>query len=420
MKLFWTLASRDRWNLIVLVVTGICFWIGFGSQLPMLPLYIRDLGATEQQLGFIMGAFALGILSSRTWLGIIADQYSRKIVLQIGLAVATISPLLYLGFKPLHILYTIRLFHGISLAAFTTAYTATVIDLSPLNSRGELISLMSLVNPIGLMIGPVIGGFLQTRAGYLPVFLFASGIGVAGVLSASTINHIPPTTNRAVGKNRKYQPFWKQMNAPRLKVPIIVMLLIGLTFGAFTSFVPLLIQATGAELNPGLIYSTAAIANFSARLMISKASDRLGRGRLISISLCCYILTMIALYLANTTAEFLLAGIFLGCGSGSLIPMISTLMADRSQSHERARVLSYCISGFDIGIALAGPSLGSVAKLTGIRSIFGLASILGSLAFIVFATSNSKNLNHSLAFAFSNGQDIYALQSASSGDSQKY
>ncbi len=395
---------------MVLLVSGFCFWASLGSQLPTLPLYIGDLGATEQQLGFVMGAFALGLLGSRSWLGTIADQRSRKIVLQIGLIVAAIAPLFYLSVTSLPILFAVRVFHGVCLAAFTTAYTALVVDLSPREQRGELIGYMSLVNPVGVMLGPTMGGYLQEWAGYRPLFLFASGLAIVGFLAASNIDEAQAEDHTKPQGNIKQQ-FWRLLKAPRLKVPAAVMLLIGLTFGTLSTFVPLLIRETEVDLNAGLFYSVAAMASFGIRLLTGKASDRIGRGRFISMSLCFYGFAMISLWLAHTKLTFLLAGIFQGCGSGTLIPMIAALMADRSEPHERARVLSLCISGFDVGIALAGPSLGTVATLIGIRPMFGLACGFAGVALLLFTTRNSKDLNYSLAFALGHGRDLYALDS---------
>jgi MFS family permease len=401
---------------MALLVAGFCFWASLGSQLPTLPLYIGDLGATEQQLGIVMGAFAIGLLCSRAWLGKIADQRSRRAVLQIGLVVAAIAPLFYLWVTTLPLLFAVRIFHGISLAAFTTAYTALVVDLSPREQRGELIGYMSLVNPIGVMLGPTIGGYLQAWAGYLPLFLLASGLAFVGLIAVSTVNE-PPVQHRSRKPVNQKQEFWGLLLAPRLKVPATVMLLIGLTFGTLSTFVPLLIRQAEVNLNAGLFYSVAAIASFGIRILTGKASDRLGRGRFISGSLGCYGLAMISLWLAHTEMMFLLAGVFQGLGSGTLIPIIAALMADRSGPHERARVLSLCISGFDVGIALAGPCLGTVATLWGIRPMFGLACGFAGLALLLFATCNSKDLNHSLAFALRGGRDVYAIDQGTSSPS---
>ncbi|NJQ96982.1 MAG: MFS transporter, partial [Hydrococcus sp. CSU_1_8] len=77
-------------------------------------------------------------------------------------------------------LMAIRAFHGISIAAFTTGYSALVVDISPLKQRGELIGYMSLAVPIGMAIGPALGGYLQDSIGYTPLFLVSAGLGLLG------------------------------------------------------------------------------------------------------------------------------------------------------------------------------------------------------------------------------------------------
>lgn len=41
--------------------------------------------------------------------------------------------------------------------------------------------------------------------------------------------------------------------------------------------------------------------------------------------------------------------------------------------------------------------------------MFGLACGFAGLALLLFTTHNSKDLNHSLAFALGSGRDVYAL-----------
>jgi predicted MFS family arabinose efflux permease len=66
--------------------------------------------------------------------------------------------------------------------------------------------------------------------------------------------------------------------------------------------------------------------------------------------------------------------------------------------------------GFDIGIALAGPVLGTIADNLSYRDIFGLCALLILVALGIFITSSSKDLPHSLRFALTGGRDIYAIK----------
>jgi MFS family permease len=81
----------------------------------------------------------------------------------------------------------------------------------------------------------------------------------------------------------------------------------GLAFGTLSTFVPLYVRETGLRLNVGLIYTASAIASFSLRLLVGRASDRHGRGRFITVSLGIYSLSMLV-FLAGRQCPYVPAG----------------------------------------------------------------------------------------------------------------
>lgn len=391
----------------MLFTAGLLFWSSLASLLPTLPLYIEDVGATKQQIGLVMGCFAIGLLLFRSLLGRLADQHSRKIVLLIGMSAVAIAPLGYIMVQSIPLLMVIRAFHGISIAAFTTGYSALVADIAPARNRGEVIGYMSLVNPIGLAVGPALGGYLQAWAGYTPLFLLSAGLGILGLCCTAQVLNPKVSIDQQV-KTLDNQ-FWRLLSSPRVRVPAIVLLLVGLTFGTMSTFVPLFIKSVGVELNAGLFYTAAAIASFSVRLIAGRASDRYGRGLFITISLIFYTVAMLFLWTANSASIFLLAATLEGIGAGILIPMVATVLVDRAMPQERGRIFGVCMVGFDLGIAIAGPVLGLLAEQVGYRNMFGFAAGLTFLAIIIFLTQSSKDLPHSLRFALGRGRDVYAL-----------
>lgn len=414
LKTFKTLKPAQLSNLLVLFATGLFFWTSITTLLPTLPAYVEDLGGTPQQVGIVMGCFAIGLLLSRTWLGQLADQKSRKIVVLIGTVVGGIAPLGYLFVQSIYPLMAIRAFHGISIAAFTTGYSALVVDISPVKQRGELIGYMSLAVPIGMAIGPALGGYLQASVGYTPLFLVSASLGFLGFILASRITQDSRQTISSqqledevtLFQSRK---FWEIFIAPSFLVLTLIMLLVGLLFGTLASFLPLFIREIDLDLNAGLFYTAAAIASFSVRIFVGRASDRYGRGLFITASLTCYSLSMLLLSSATTPSLFILAAILEGAGGGVLIPMTIALLSDRSYDGERGKVYAVCIGGFDVGIALAGPILGSLAAIIGYRGLFSVGISLASISLALFVTLCNKNLSDSLRFAFGKGKDLYAL-----------
>jgi MFS family permease len=406
LKAFHTFDATLRLNLLILFTAGLLFWSSTATFLPTLPLYIEEVGGSKQEIGIVMGGFAIGLLLFRPMLGRLADQHGRKLLLLIGTIVATTAPFGYLAFKAIPLLMLVRIFHGISIAAFTTGYSALVADLAPVATRGEIISYMSLTAPIGLAIGPALGGYLEEATGYPFLFLLTAELAFIGLLGALQVNNPPMQKQQATKTSHN---FWEILSSPRVRIPTLVMLLVGVGVGAVHTFVPLYIKSTGAELNAGLFYTIAAIGSFSLRIFVGKASDRLGRGLFITFGILAYMVASLLLLLANSKTAFIFAALAEGCGGGTMISMITTMMADRSLPQERGRIFSICIAGFDLGIAIAAPILGFVAQQMGYRSMFAYTSGLMFVALLIFLTLSSKNLSHSLKFALGRGQDVYSL-----------
>ncbi|MEG4234710.1 MFS transporter [Microcoleus sp. Pol11C3] len=411
MNIFRDIDPQPRRSLLILFTAGLLFWSSLASLLPTLPLYVQFVGGTKQQIGFVMGAFAIGLLLSRAQLGKIADSRGRKQVLLLGASVAVIAPLGYLLAQSIPLLLLIRAFHGISIAAFTTAYSALVTDLSPPGKRGELIGYMSLVSPIGLAFGPAIGGFVQAWVGYTPLFAMSATFAATAVFFTCKIAepNFALTKSDSLSEDKNSQKYWQMLWNRRVRIPALVLLLVGLVFGTLSSFMPLFIQETKANLNPGLFYSTAAIASFGMRVVTGRASDKYGRGLFISGGLICYAVSMLLLYFANNSSAFLISALVEGCAGGTVLPMMVTLMSDRCEPHERGSLFSLCLGGFDLGIAIAGPTLGFVAEQVGYRNMFGFAAGLACLALLIFITQSSKGLSNSMKFAIGRGPDVYAL-----------
>jgi MFS family permease len=411
-SLFFGLDPADVRDLLILFATGLLFWTSITTMLPTLPTYIQELGGTAQQVGLVMGCFAIGLLGSRTWLGRLADGHSRKIVLLIGTAVGAIAPLGYYWLHSISGLMAVRAFHGISIAAFTTGYSALVVDLSPPKHRGEIVGYLSLAVPIGMAVGPAVGGILEVSHGYPFLFLVAAGLGFASLILASGVRggKYQDEGELSEGSDLSERSFWRLLASPSLNVPAAILLIIGLVFGTLASFLPLYLRAIALDLNAGTFYTAAALASFIARIACGKASDRLGRGIFITGSLVCYGASMLLLSLTRSPRDFLLAAVLEGMGSGVLIPMMIALLSDRCQPQERGRVYAVCLAGFDVGLAIAGPLFGILEVIAGYRGMFTLSAGLAWLGLALFLSQSNHSFSHSLRFALGRGRDLYAIK----------
>ena len=406
------LPRSTRRSLHVMFIAGLCFWAGLASTLPVLPLYIKDLNTSAQELGVIMGSFAVGLLIFRPQMGTLADSKGRKLVMLIGIFVAAIAPVLYCLVQDKFLLVGVRIFHGISLAGFATAYSALIADISPAEHRGEVIGTMSLTNPIGMAIGPMVGDWMLHSYGYIACFWLASTLAALSFLFATQIEAPRQSrTNRddSVSNSAPTRGYFQLLWSPEFRIPTLMMLVVGSAFGILSTFVPLYLRESGLTVTASAFYSSAAIMSFAMRSIAGKQSDRFGRGRFMTMGIAAYGLSMAILWLMRGDAWVIVAGLIEGVGGGMFLPVTIALITDRASPEMRGRIFSLCISGFDLGIFLAGPVLGGIADTVGYRGLFGVATGIVAVGIAVFITRSSKDLHHSLQFSLSDGGDVYAL-----------
>ncbi|MGK7924815.1 MAG: MFS transporter [Spirulina sp.] len=425
MTVFRTLPPSTRRNFLFLSLTGLCFWVSLTVLLPTLPLYIESLGANQQQVGLVMGSFAIGLLLLRGLLGQWADRRSRKLVIQIGAIAVALAPFAYLTISYLPALAAVRALHGISVAGMTTGYSTLVVELSPPEKRGELLGAMMMVLPLGMGLGPVLGGYIAELAGYSVLFIVSGILGIFTVIFASQIREV--TRSPSISPLKK--PFaalnafarslldtfilargGELLKSRALRTPTLTMLSVGIMFGSLVTFLPAFIRDTEVEFNPGLFYLASALADFIVRGSVGRASDRFGRGVFITGSLVSYLLCMTILVNANTVPEFIFAGMAEGIGRGSAVTTMIALVADRSAAGQQGQAFALCIGGFDLGMAIGAPLFGSFAAWLGYRGIFSGTAMVALAAIALFLTQSSKNISHSFRFATGRTKDAYALK----------
>lgn len=405
-----SLDRQSQRNLTISFVVGFLFWTCMASQLPVIPLYADSLGADTDQVGWVMGAFAVGLLMFRSKLGKESDRRGRVKVMQVGLLVATVIPLYYAWFPVIPLLLVFRAVHGISIAAFATSYSAFVADLAPSQHRGELVGYMSLVNPLGIGLGPLMGEGILTAGNFSAVFIGSAVLGGLGfVLTWLLRENIPEKTTPDRLTSVPEYALWRTWWHPRVRTPALVLLLIGLSFGTLSAFMPLFLKEEQIPINSGFFYLSAAVAGIFVRLPLAHWSDRWGRGIFVSIGICGYASSMFLMYGAQTPVMVLMSGLLEGTGAGFVIPSIITMIADRTTKLERGYILGLVWTGFDVGIALAGPTVGGLVKDLGLQNAFAMATALSGLALLVFLTQSNGSVQRSWRFATGRAEDVFAV-----------
>lgn len=165
--------------LIGLFVTSMIIQISVQSIAPILALYIRYLGQSDNILfysGLIVSAMGFSSLLSTPYLGRLGDRIGNHRLLLMGLFY---SFLLYFlcGFAGSALqLGLLRFAYGFGVGALTPSVNSLLTKMTPKEGISRIFSLNQSFSYIGQVLGPFVGSAVATGLGYRWVFFVTAAI----------------------------------------------------------------------------------------------------------------------------------------------------------------------------------------------------------------------------------------------------
>ena len=153
-----------------LVITFVASWVIFGVRTSILPLFITEqLKSTAAVVGwgFTISAVIQGTLILRA--GRISDERGRRFVLIVGTTVALVGIIIMTAtLNPLMFFISMAII-GLGNAFLASAPATIVGDLIE-GKGGQVIALFQMAGDAGMIVGPVVVGFVADHYGYRAAF----------------------------------------------------------------------------------------------------------------------------------------------------------------------------------------------------------------------------------------------------------
>ncbi|MGH8155651.1 MAG: MFS transporter [Rhodanobacteraceae bacterium] len=157
----------------------------------------RDLHAPITWVSWTMTVYSLGLLLALPLAGRLSEQFGRRRVFLVSVAVFTTASLCC-GLAPnIYVLVALRFLQAMGGAGFTPSATGIIVDyLGP--SRDRALGMFAALFSIGAMIGPIFGGLFVTYWSWRGIFFVNVPIGIAlAVLCVRFIPADPPRESAA-------------------------------------------------------------------------------------------------------------------------------------------------------------------------------------------------------------------------------
>lgn len=351
---------------------------------PTLPLFIKEIGGNESQVGLAMGAFMLSAVILRPIVGGLLDRFGSRPFIVWGILLFAVGMYMYEWIGGIVVLLGLRILHGMTWGVSTTSILTAITDIIPRPRRGEGLGWSGMAMTLAMAIGPMFGIWVIQDLSYHSLFLFTAGLSaVALFLTLGAKMPIKPKS-----EVRKIEFFDKSV----LPVTVSVFLLF-IAYGGITTFIPLF--ADSIKVNSGMFFLVYAATLVLSRPIAGKLSDRYGEMFVIVPALVITIIALIVLSFSAGLFGVLTSAVIYGIGFGAAQPALQAVTI-RLVPPDRTGVANASYStATDLGIGLGAIVLGWVSQYTSYQTLFMVGAVSVVLSLLTFTSFMGRLKNQS-------------------------
>jgi len=399
--------SAEDWqrNLWAIWFTELVAIIGFAVVIPLLPLYVRDLGVESERRvamwsGAVFSAQAVTMAIFAPIWGALSDRYGRKVMVERAMFGGTIiMALMGLAQTPFQ-LVVLRAMQG-ALTGTVTAARALVATTAPKDRAGYALGRLQMAVYIGATAGPLLGGVIADTVGYRTAFFVTSGLLLIAATAVAVVVKEPDrSTQVAVSGNGAHghgKRTWRDRVLNHLRpvldsAPILAVLGIGLLIRSAHRMaqptLPLFVEAVAppdarVATITGLIIGASAVGGALGGWRLGGLGDRVGYRRII---IACALASVVFYAPQSLVGQWVwLVPLQLGAGfaMGGILSSMGASLATLSPDGREGLVYGVEATALSIANAI-GPAVGSMvaawfglwAPLAGAALVFALGGVV--------------------------------------------
>jgi MFS family permease len=344
----------------VIVFSTFLGFTGIGAIVPLLGPHVkRDLGESDYVVGLAIGIFSVVALASRLIAGPLADKRGRKPALIAGLALCSISGVLFLLPLGITAVFIARILQGLGEAFLFVAAAAWAVEVAPPDRRSRALGFLGSGVWGGLSVGPVLGSFL-------------GNFDAAAILLIITPLPAIATLWRAKETLRAHPDAGPKKLIPRAAlIPGLTLGFVNIHYPAMAGFLTLHLASHGNT--GGKAFSAYATVILTSRFFLGGLPDRIGPRITFYFGLACMVVGLFLISLAPNPWLAVAAGAITGLGFSLPWPAIASTVLNRARENERAASVGVLTACVDLFVGAGSFADGAIAHRFGYPALYWVA-----------------------------------------------
>ncbi|MBI3380269.1 MFS transporter [Candidatus Gottesmanbacteria bacterium] len=340
--------------LIFLIV--VVNFLGYGIVFPILPLLTEQYGGDPIISGFLIAIFSLMQVISMPILGRLSDRYGRKPMLLFSLWGTVFSFALMGLTHSIFWLMVARIIDGISGGNLSIAQ-AYIADVTDKKGRAGGMGVLAAGISVGFIFGPLWGGFFSKISLAAP-FIAATILTVISVLLTQFF--LPESVSKQEfsyeKKHFSFAAFWRHITEPVMLILYATNLfLFWAQSGVFTTMSLFAKDVLGMTVaGVSLLFAFGGILSALIQgFAIGKVVARVSEEKIFIVSAIIGVVGFAIMARGSNWILFTLGITIFSIGNSFLMPVITSLVSEKSSEHEQ---------GGNMGLL---QSFGSVGRIFG-------------------------------------------------------
>lgn len=349
---------------------GTSFWLAYAGNTSLAITvsllfrysdFVHVLGGSELQLGWIVGAGAVGSLLMRLAQGVGIDRYGPRTIWLGSLLLVIVTLLAHLLIDRVDRpgIYLVRMAYHTGIAGAFGASITYISLRASIVRMAERIGMLGSSGFLGMIVGTQLGDWL-CRAPELErwhldrLFLVAAGLATCalGFACAATRDEVRPISRRRV-------PIWWLIRRYQPGALLLMAVMTGVGVGLPGTFVRPFCSALGIP-TIGVFFGIYAVTAFITRVAARRLPERIGIPATILLGMASLVASMFLYLGVHRAWQLVLPGMAAGAAHALLFPPIVAGGSRTFPIRYRGLGTTLVLSMFDLGNLVGMPLAGSI------------------------------------------------------------